>query len=434
MAASRPGAATPLSEREQQIAQFYIEGRTHKEIARSLAIAPSTVRTHLNTIYRKLEVTSRIELLRRFSCGPPALADLRHRPARGARSLAVGGHVSADLPGTEIDGPLRRLGLNGCAWAAASAIDDALLRTLIDEKLKAIGIDVLRATSLLDDGLAEAARTQFVAIHGKRIAYRSVGEDQPVGVPIVFLHRFRASMDDWDPALVNALARDRRVILFDNVGVGESDGQTPGNLEQMTDDAASFVRALGLTEVDILGWSMGGMIGQILAAKHPDLVRKLALIGTLPPGCWGGSPEVVVQCDWERVARKPTWTDEDLLYLFFSPSLEGVAAGLASIGRTSFRREACEIKTGPETMHAQYQAAISFFRNEGDWYEKLQSIQAPTLVAAGDNDPTFPTIDLVVLAREIPQAQLAIYPDAGHGFHFQYPDRFAADLRAFLRR
>jgi pimeloyl-ACP methyl ester carboxylesterase/DNA-binding CsgD family transcriptional regulator len=431
MAASRSGVATPLSEREQQIAQLYVEGRTHKEIARALAIAPSTTRTHLNSIYRKLEVTSRIELLRRFSGGPPPRADLRPL-VLGAQSLALGGQVPAGSPGTGIDGPLRRLGLDGCAWSAASALDDALLRTLIDEKLKAIGIDVLRAVHPLGDGLFEQAETQFLAIGGERIAYRSVGASEPGGVPLVLLHRFRASMDDWDPALVNAVARDRRVILFDSVGVGESDGQTPGSLEQMADDAASFVRALGLSAVDVLGWSIGGMIAQILAVRRPDLVRRLALIAALPPP--GGSPEVVVQDDWERVARKATWTDEDLLYLFFSPSPKSVAAGLASVERTSFRRKACEIKTGPETMRAQYRAATSFFRNEGDWYRRLKSIQAPTLVAGGDSDPTFPTIDSVVLAREIPQTQLAIYPDAGHGFHFQYPDRFAADLRAFLRR
>ena len=434
MAASRPGAATPLSEREQQIAELYIEGRTHKEIARALAIAPSTVRTHLNAIYRKLEVTSRIELLRRFSGWPPGLADLRHRPPGGAPSLAVDGQVFADLPSPGIDEPLRRLGLDGCPSSTASALDDALLRTLIDEKLKAIGIDVLRATGLLGGGLLERAETQFLAIDGKRMAYRSVGASGPGSVPLVVLHRFRGSMDDWDPALINAVASDRRVILFDAVGVGESDGQTPESLEQMADDVASFARALGLSEVDVLGWSIGGMIAQILAIRHPDLVRRLALLATLPPGVWGGAPEVVVRDDWAKVALKPTYTDEDLLYLFFSPSPESVAAGLASIVRTSFRRSACEIKTRLETMHAQRHAAMSFFRNEGDWYAKLGSIQAPTLVAAGDNDPTFPTIDSVVLAREIPQTQLAIYPDAGHGFQFQYPDRFAADLRAFLRR
>lgn len=394
-----------LSKRERMIATKFAAGMTHREIGETLFIAPSTVRTHLATIYRKLEVSSRIELLRRLSRGSPAL-----------------------------DGPLRRLGLDGCVWSAASAIDDVLLRTLVDEKLKAIGIDVLRATRLLGDGLLEQAATQFLTIRGKRMAYRSVGKSDPGGVPLILLPRCRGSMDDWDPALINAVARDRRVILFDNFGVGESEGQTPGSLEQMADDAVSFARALGLAEVDALGWSMGGMIAQILAVKHPDLVRRLALLATLPPGVWGGSPELVAQVDWEKVAHKPTYTDGDLLYLFFSPSPESVAAGLASIERTSFRRKACEVKTRPESMHAQCQAAMSFFRNEGDWYEKLESIRAPTLVASGDKDPHFPTIDSVVLAREIPQTQLAIYPDASHGFHFQYPDRFAADLRAFLRR
>ena len=498
MARCRPGDLTCLSQRETQIARLYVDGRSYKEIARALGIAPATVRTHINSVYRKLEVTSRIELLHRFSGGLLLTATLPAVRAHGARFLAIDGDAPKSLPPSpEIGSLLRRLCLDHQAPAfAANTIDSPPLPTL-NEKLRGVGVDVLgqclrwlqvivnrgpdaarvpahrrqfnatsdelvasieitrltletvsdllgktvraeldrfdgRVASPLRDGLAEAAATQFVRIDGKQIAYRSLGEDQPGAVPIVLLHRFRASMDDWDPALIDAVARDRRVILFDNVGVGESDGQTPGNLEQIADDAASFVRALGLTEVDFLGWSMGGMTAQILAAKHPDLVRKLALIATLPPG---GSPEVVVaQGDWMRVASKPTYTDEDLLYLFFSPSPEGVAAGLASLERTSCRRKAFEIKTRPETMQAQYGAATSFFRNEGNWYERLKSIQAPTLVANGDEDPTFPAIDSVVLAREIPNAQLALYPDSGHGFHFQYPGRFAADLRAFLRR
>jgi pimeloyl-ACP methyl ester carboxylesterase len=281
------------------------------------------------------------------------------------------------------------------------------------------------------NGQAETAQTRFVVANGHRIAYRSVGDSGSHGVPIVFLNRFRGSMDDWDPALINAVARDRRVILFDNVGVGESDGQTPGSLERAADDAVGFIRALGLTTVDVLGWSLGGMTAQIIAAKYPDLVRKLTLAATLPPG---GSPDVVVtQGKWDTVARQPSLTEGDLLYLYFSPSPEGSVAGRASLERISFRRSAFEIKTRTATMRAQYQAATAFFRNEENWYKKIKSIQAPTLVANGDRDPAFPAIDSVVLANAIPKSRLALYSDAGHGFQFQYPQRFATDLGIFLR-
>src|SRR3546814_1579672 len=116
-------------------------------------------------------------------------------------------------------------------------------------------------------------------------------------------------MDDWDPALINAVSRDRRMLFFASVGVGESDGQTPGCLERAADDAVGFIRAIGLDAVDVLGWSLGGMTAQIMATKYPELVRKLALVATVPP-C--GSPDIVVtQGKWDTVARQPSFTEED---------------------------------------------------------------------------------------------------------------------------
>jgi pimeloyl-ACP methyl ester carboxylesterase len=279
-------------------------------------------------------------------------------------------------------------------------------------------------------GAAEQAQTRFVAVGGDRVAYREVGRASSGDAPLLLLHRFRATMDDWDPAFINAVARKRRVILFDNVGVGESGGKVPASLEQQGDAAVKFVQALRLRKVDVLGWSMGGMTAQIVAIKHPDVVRKLVIIGASPPA---GSPEVITSPgDWSKVAAKPAYTDADLLYLFFSPSPEGAAAGRASLARTSFRRPASLVKTTPQATGAQYQAITSFFGNSDGWYQRLKQIKAPTLVANGDRDGSFPVIDSVVLAREIPDARLAVYPDSGHGFQFQYPERFAADLVEFL--
>jgi pimeloyl-ACP methyl ester carboxylesterase len=279
-------------------------------------------------------------------------------------------------------------------------------------------------------GPSEKAHTQFIDTQGVKIAYRSFGQ----GDPIILLHRYRASMDDWDPALLDALAAHRRVIVFDNAGVGESEGLVQETLEGAADTIAAFVTALDLKKVDVLGWSMGGMTAPILAIKHPELVRKLVLTGTAPPG---GSPDVVVSLanrNWGPTATKPTYTDDDILLLFFSPSQHGIQAGRASLSRTSTRRPATEMKSSPEAKTVQSSAMRAFFKNEGGWYQRLKEVKAPTLVANGDRDPVFPAIDSIILAREIPGAELAIYPDSGHGFLFQYPDRFAADVLAFLQR
>ena len=270
------------------------------------------------------------------------------------------------------------------------------------------------------------APTRFHDLDGERIAYRTVGR----GEPLVLLHRFRASMDDWDPALIDALARHRQVVLFDSVGVGESSGSTATSVEAAADFAAAFTRDLGFTRADFLGWSLGGMVGQALALRHPELVRGLVLAGTTAPA---GTPEVIPSSpEWGGVAAKPTVTAADLLYLFFPAHEAGVAAGQASLERTSLRRRAEEIKTTQATMAAQYQAIVSFYKDEGAIFPALRSITAPTLVANGNADGAFPAIDSIVLAREIPGATLILYPDAGHGFLFQLAERFAADVHTFL--
>jgi pimeloyl-ACP methyl ester carboxylesterase len=273
----------------------------------------------------------------------------------------------------------------------------------------------------------EKAVTQFVDVNGAKIAYRSFGH----GEPLIMLQRFRGSMDDWDPGFLNPIGKSRRVITFDSAGVAESKGTVPPNLEGAADVAVSFAQAIGIQRADFAGWSMGGMTGQILAVKYPEAVRKLVLIGTLPPG---GSPDVVPSPqDWGSVAGKPAYTQDDLLYLFFSPSPAGREAGLKSLQRTSFRRPATEQKSTTETMQAHYGAIVGFYKNDGGWYEKLKSISAPTLVVNGDKDLAFPAIDSVILGREIPKAQVALYPDSGHGSHFQYPDRAAQDILVFLK-
>jgi len=270
----------------------------------------------------------------------------------------------------------------------------------------------------------EAGQNQSIDIGHSRIAFRTIGK----GEPIVLLHRFRAAMDDWDPALIDRLVKGgRQVILFDNVGVGASTGAVPSNLEDAADNAAAFVRAVGIGQADFLGWSMGGMTGQILALRHPERVRKLVLAGTLPPA---GTAEVVpASQEWGQVATKAAYTDEDILYLFFTDTDASKQAGRDSLKRI---RGGSSVKTKAEIIPAQIQAIIGFSKNSGGWYARLKEIKQPTLVANGDRDRAFPSIDSLVLAREIPNSQLAIYPDAGHGFLFQAPERVGDDVLNFL--
>lgn len=273
---------------------------------------------------------------------------------------------------------------------------------------------------------ALTAQSQTIEIEGGEIAYRRFGE----GRPLLFLQRFRGGMDDWDPALLDALARDREVILFDSLGVSESTGVTPSTLEGAADVAAHLIAALELDRPDIIGWSMGGMTAQILALEYPDAVGNIILAGTTPAG---GTPEFTPPSPaWFAVAGKPQYTVDDLTFLFFTDTPQGLAAGAASADRISARRPAQDMKSTPEAMAAQITAGTSFMANEGGWYERLPEIDTAVLVANGDRDAAFPVINSVILAREIPGAQLVIYPDAGHGFHFQYAERFAEDALRFL--
>jgi len=270
-------------------------------------------------------------------------------------------------------------------------------------------------------GSSAHGSTEFIEVDGVRVATRSVG----AGEPLVLLHRFRGTLDDWDPALLSALALERRVITFDSIGVGESGGEAPTSVESAADFAAGVVRSLGLGATHILGWSLGGFVAQVLAVKQPTLVRKLVLTGTMAPR---GSAEVVWSPQWLERASTPVPSPEIALSLFFTGSETSRAAGGASFGRmhppASF--------VSPRAMAAQAQAITRFANNEGGWYARLKEIAVPTFVANGDQDGLFPAIGSTVLAREIPGSRLAIYPDSGHAFLFQYIDRFSEDLLRFL--
>jgi pimeloyl-ACP methyl ester carboxylesterase len=277
---------------------------------------------------------------------------------------------------------------------------------------------------------AREAQTRFVDVEGTRFAYRELGVERPGEPPLVLLQRFRAEMDDWDPLFLDTLAAGRRVVIFNNRGVGSSEGETPSSLEAAADDAAAFIRALGIEKADLLGWSMGGMTSPIVAHRHPDLVRRLVLTGTCPPG----NPESAPSPEhWLDVAAKPSYVDDDILYIFFTESETSLRKGRESLARMDKPGQpGSSVKTSPETKQAQIQAIGAFWANEQGWFEKLKDLPNPTLVANGDTDVAFPITDSVILFREIPNSQLSVYRDANHGFLFQEPVVFAQEVLAFL--
>ncbi len=275
---------------------------------------------------------------------------------------------------------------------------------------------------------AENAPNQFVVVDDTRFAYRSFG----AGSPVVFLHRFRATMDHWDPAFINAIATKHRVILFDNAGVGLATGETPDTFAGMADDAVRFLRALGIERADFVGWSIGGMVAQALLVRHPQPVRRAVLLATIPPG---GTVEQFPSLSEEvrKAVGKPTGgSDEDFLFLFFAPSESSRTAGRESLARLKVRVGAASPPVRAETMRKQVMALTDWHRGANGVLKSFRQIDRPVLVANGSQDVMFSAQQSVVLAREIPTARLAIYPDSGHAFMFQHWEAFTRLMLDFL--
>jgi len=266
-------------------------------------------------------------------------------------------------------------------------------------------------------------RSEFVVVDGIRVAVRTIGS----GKPLLLLNRFRGTMDNWDPALLNALANERRLIVFDSLGIGESEGETFTTVEAGADFAASLIRELDFGATDVLGWSLGGEVAQVLTIKYPELVRKIILAATMPSG---GPPEVSWSSNWLEKASASKPSNENILSLFYTDSPASKAAGAASFSRMANPPAAY---ASQQAITAQAKAIQGFGVNEGGWFDRLKEISAPTFIANGDRDGLFPAIDSIVLAREIPRNWLGIYPDSGHGFLFQYANRFSEDVLRFLK-
>jgi pimeloyl-ACP methyl ester carboxylesterase len=264
------------------------------------------------------------------------------------------------------------------------------------------------------------------AANGVDYAYRESGGGEP---PLILLQHFRGNLDNWDPALIDALAAARRVIAFDNAGVGGSTGTTPGTVAQMAHDALAFLDAMGLDRVDLLGFSLGSFVAQDIALIRPDAVRRMVLASSAPQGAAG-------MHGWARdvidAVGAPEPHPDEYLDVFYTSSPESRTAGQESLQRMFARTADRDAATTWRTRMAQYDAVCAWGIPDHALLQRLAGIEVPVFVANGDSDPMILPRYSYLLAGLISHATVTIYPDAAHGFLFQHHARFAADVVTFL--
>jgi pimeloyl-ACP methyl ester carboxylesterase len=274
----------------------------------------------------------------------------------------------------------------------------------------------------------QTAPTQFVEASGIRFAYRRFGKSG--GVPLIFNMHFTGTMDHWDPAVTDGFAKNREVILFNNAGVSSSSGEVPTTVEKMGVNAVAFIKALGLTKVDVLGFSIGGFIAQEIALQVPDLVKRLVLVGTGPRGGEGmaaRTPEA--QRIFSATYDPP---DELWLSVHFTQSAASQAAGREFLKRFRLRTENRDPQVNEKVAPAQIKAIGKWGAPQQKPFEYLKSIRQPTLVVNGGKDVIVYSVNSFILQQNLPNAQLILYPDANHGSQYQYPELFIPDVTRFL--
>jgi pimeloyl-ACP methyl ester carboxylesterase len=273
---------------------------------------------------------------------------------------------------------------------------------------------------------SQAPNKLVSAPNGIDYAYRQAGEGT---VPLVVLQHFRGNLDNWDPALIDTLASNRRVVAFDNAGVGGSTGTTPDTVEQMAHDAIAFLDAMEFGQADILGFSIGSFVAQEIALIRPALVRTLILASAAPQGATGmhgWAPDVI------GAVGTPEVSPDRVLEVFYTRSAESRHAGQQAFQRMYARTEDRDKATTWETRQAQYDAVCAWGIPDHSLLQRLSTVDRPVFVANGDSDPMILPHYSYLLAGLIPQARVKIYPDSAHGFLFQHHAEFAADVEAFL--
>jgi pimeloyl-ACP methyl ester carboxylesterase len=274
----------------------------------------------------------------------------------------------------------------------------------------------------------QTAPTQFVEANGVCFAYRRFGKSG--GVPLVFNQHFTGTMDHWDPAVTDGLAKEREVILFNNAGVSSSSGEVPTSIDGMAANAVAFIRALGLSTVDVLGFSIGGFVAQEIAGQAPSLVRKLILVGTGPrggEGMAGLTPEA-------QQIFGASYEEPDHLWLavHFTKSEVSQGAGREFLKRFRQRKENRDPEVNDKVAPAQLNALDKWGIESRTSYDYLKTLYQPTLVVNGNMDMIVYSINSFILQQHLPNAQLILYPDANHGSQYQYPELFVRHVSTFL--
>jgi len=270
-----------------------------------------------------------------------------------------------------------------------------------------------------------SAPTQYVDVDGVKYAYRILGEQGDI--PLICFQHFTGTLDNWDPLIVDGLAQDRQLILFDNRGVGNSDGETPDSVAAMSEDAVNFIRALGIEKFDILGFSLGGFIAQYLAFNYPGMIRKIIMVGTAPQG------SEVLHTFPELIGRAMQLTDrERFLFIFFEKSVTSRARGMATLERLYERREDRDVEASLQAVQAQMTAITNWGKDAISI--DLSVIPHPVFIVQGSDDEMMNSYNTVELFRQIPNALASFYPDSAHGSFYQYPELFVEQARYFLNR
>jgi pimeloyl-ACP methyl ester carboxylesterase len=273
------------------------------------------------------------------------------------------------------------------------------------------------------------APTQFIDSKLEKYAYRRFGKGS--GLPLLCLQHFTGTLDNWDPAVTDALASAREVILFESAGLGRSTGEVPTSIPGMAAHALAFLDALGLSQVDILGFSLGGMVAQQIALERASLVRKVLLVGTAPEG--GEDIMHMEKPELKKITDDPNLPGlQRLVKLFFAPSASSQAAGEAFIARLAQRKQDREPLSGPNVAKAQISAFRAWEAFTGERFAKLRKINQPCLVANGVFDIMIPVRNSYMLGEHLPNAMLITYPDAGHGSLFQFHESFVRQASEFL--
>src|SRR5437763_1291832 len=290
------------------------------------------------------------------------------------------------------------------------------------------GATIMKASETPNEGVITSyaqAPARTVTAGGVTFAYRELGPEG--GIPVIFFVHLAGTLDNWDPRIIDPIAKNHHIITFDNRGVGASTGRVPDTVEAMADDAYTFIKALGFSKIDIFSFSLGGFIAQALVVKHPDLVRRLVLTGTGPKG--GKDIDKVARITYWDIVRATVTRSDPKEFLFFNRNAVGKPAARAFVNRLEERTIDRDAKIKLSALQTQLNAIKKWGRSTPD---DLSTITQPTLIANGDNDRMVPSILSEDLHRRIKDSELIIYPDSGHGGIFQYHEKFAPVAVEFL--